>query len=248
MPPQVSALHRTIVVIDVASFTDPARTTIHQLAVRKGLYDVLHTAFTEAGVDLSVCVVENRGDGTLILVPPDVAKSQVAEQLPSRLIAGLRRSNAVHSTEAAVQLRVALDAGEVSLDEHGAVGQAVNRAFRILEAPEAKVAQVIDRCARVDRLRCLLPRRDLPRPRRRTWLVPADLCVGQEDLDRGVATTARRFDARRPRARLAACHGVGAFARMAGRNHRPATPDAVTSSRRPRCASRAEGRKHEVEQ
>jgi hypothetical protein len=34
-------LHRTIVVVDVAGFTDPARTMTHQRAVREGLYEVL---------------------------------------------------------------------------------------------------------------------------------------------------------------------------------------------------------------
>ncbi len=133
-------LHRTIVVVDVAGFTDPARTMVHQLAVHEGLYYVLRGAFSEAGVDLDTCTVEDRGDGAVILVPPGVAKSKLADQLPSRLIAGLRRHNAVHSPEAAVQLRVVFHAGEVYQDGHGAVSQAVNFAFRILEAPEAKLA------------------------------------------------------------------------------------------------------------
>lgn len=140
VPPQVPALHQTIVVVDVAGFTDPARTMIHQLAVHEGLYNVLRAAFAEAGVDLGACRWEDRGDGVMILVPPAVAKSRLADQLPGRLLAGLRRYNAVHSPEAAVQLRVGLHAGEVHQDEHGAVSQAVNLAFRILEAPEARAA------------------------------------------------------------------------------------------------------------
>ncbi len=133
-------LHQTIVVVDVARFADPARTTIHQRAVHEGLYNVLRGAFAEAGVDLDACVVEDRGDGALILVPPGVDKSRLADQLPSRLVAWLRRYNAVHAAEAAMQLRVVLHAGEVHQDGHGAVSQAVNFACRILEAPEAKSA------------------------------------------------------------------------------------------------------------
>jgi hypothetical protein len=133
-------LHRTIVVVDVAGFTDPARTMVHQRAVHEGLYDVLRGAFSEVGVGLDTCTVEDRGDGAMILLPPEVDNSKLADQLPSRLVAWLRRYNAVHSAEAAVQLRVALHAGEVSRDGHGAVSAAVNIAFRILEAPEAKSA------------------------------------------------------------------------------------------------------------
>lgn len=140
MPQQWPMQHQTIVVVDVAGFTDPARTMIHQRAVHEGLYSVLHGAFAEAGVDLRTCTVEDRGDGAMILVPAGVDNTKLADQLPTRLVAGLRRHNAVHSAEAAVQLRVVLHNGEVYQDGHGAVSQAVNFAFRILEAPEAKSA------------------------------------------------------------------------------------------------------------
>jgi len=133
-------MRQTIVVVDVARFTDPARSMIHQRAVHEGLYNVLQGAFAEAGVNLGTCTVEDRGDGAMILVPPGVDNSKLADQLPSRLVAWLRRHNAVHSAEAAIQLRVALHAGEVSQDGHGAVSQAVNFASRILEAPAAKSA------------------------------------------------------------------------------------------------------------
>jgi hypothetical protein len=130
-------LHQTIVVVDVARFTASDRTMIHQLAVHEGLYNVLRGAFTEAGVDLGTCTMEDRGDGMMILVPQGVDDSKLADQLPTRLVAGLRRHNAIHSAEAAIQLRVVLHAGQVYQDGHGAVSQAVNFAFRILEAPEA---------------------------------------------------------------------------------------------------------------
>ena len=134
------ALHQAIVVVDVADFTNPTRKTVHQLAVQEGLYGVLRVAFAEAGVDLDSCRLEDRGDGAVILVPPEVAKIRLVDQLPGRLVAGLRRYNAVHSAAAAVQLRVGLHAGEVHQNSYGAVGHAVNLAFRILEAPEAKTA------------------------------------------------------------------------------------------------------------
>ena len=120
------ALHQAIVVVDVAGFTNPKRKMVHQLAVQEGVYGVLRVAFAEAGVDLGSCTMEDRGDGAVILVPPGVAKIQLADQLPNRLIAGLRRYNAVHSAEAAVQLRVGLHAGEVHQNSYGAVGHAVN--------------------------------------------------------------------------------------------------------------------------
>ncbi len=130
--------HKTIVVVDVASFTDPARTMLHQRAVREGLHNVLHVAFSEAGVELDHCVVEDRGDGKLILMPPGVDNTRLADQLPSRLVAWLRRHNAVYRPEAQVKIRVALHEGEVQQDGQGVLSPAVNLAFRIVDAPEAK--------------------------------------------------------------------------------------------------------------
>lgn len=133
-------LHRAIVVVDVASFTDPSRTLAHQWAVHEGLYEVLNEAFAESGIDLGICTVEDRGDGAMILLPPEVPKNLLADQLPTRLVAGLKRYNAIHSEAAAVQLRVGLHSGEVRVNRMGVVSPAINFAFRILEASEAKKA------------------------------------------------------------------------------------------------------------
>ena len=130
--------HRTIVVVDVADFTNPARNMFDQRTMREGLGRVLHVAFSEVGVDLDTCTVEDRGDSKLILIPPGVDNGQLADQLPSRLIAGLRRQNAIHSAEATMKLRVELHTGEVFQDRDGVVGPAVNHTFRIVDAPETK--------------------------------------------------------------------------------------------------------------
>lgn len=137
---QPSTQHRTIVVIDVAGFTDPARTMTHLLAVQEGLYQVLKIAFGEVGINLTECTVEDRGDGALILIPPNITKSLLADQLPGRLVAGLRRYNGTHNDEAKVKLRVGLHAGEVLSNAHGTVSKAVNLAFRLLDAAAAKSA------------------------------------------------------------------------------------------------------------
>lgn len=137
---ELLAMHRTIMVVDVAGFTNPARTVAHQLAVHDGLYQVLHDAFAESGIPWESCTVEDRGDGAMILIPPDVPKGWIADRFASRIIAGLRRYNYVHSATALVQLRVGLHSGEVVQNAHGVVSQAVNFACRILDAPAAKAA------------------------------------------------------------------------------------------------------------
>ncbi|MFJ8959091.1 hypothetical protein ACIRG5_06840 [Lentzea sp. NPDC102401] len=130
--------HRTIVVVDVAEFTRPDRTVPHQLAVQEGLHDVLRAALAAAGADPAGCAIEDRGDGALILVPSSVPKSELAEKLPDRLVAEIRRHNATRDRGAQFKLRVGLHAGDIRRNEHGWVGNAVNLACRILESEEAK--------------------------------------------------------------------------------------------------------------
>jgi tetratricopeptide (TPR) repeat protein len=135
-------LHRTIVVVDIADFTNPVRTFTHQDEMHDSLYKMLLQAFIEADINLTAegCVVADRGDGALILLPPEVPKRLLADRLPGRLVAGLKRHNAIYSPAAAVQLRVGLHAGEVHVNERGAVSPAINFTCRIVDAEEAKVA------------------------------------------------------------------------------------------------------------
>lgn len=79
-------VHRAIMVVDVERFGDPARTNLNQLAVRGGLYKTLAQAFDESGVVWRRCVSEDRGDGALILIPPDVSKTRLVTSLPACLM------------------------------------------------------------------------------------------------------------------------------------------------------------------
>jgi Tetratricopeptide repeat/NB-ARC domain len=134
------ALHRTIVGVDVARFTDPGRTTIHHTAIRDGLLGVLTEGFANAGVDLpgDHCLMNDTGDGKIIVITPDVPKIKLATEFPDGLVKALRRYNSVHAVEAKMQLRVALHSGEVFQDGNEISGRAVITAFRVLDATEPK--------------------------------------------------------------------------------------------------------------
>lgn len=118
--------------VDVADLDD--------LSQISGLYEVLETAFAESGIDFHACDVEDRGDGALILVPPDVSKNSLIDRLPDRLVAVLRRYNATRSPAAQFKLRVAVHAGDIQ--QRGDIwgGSAVNLAAEILDTPELKSA------------------------------------------------------------------------------------------------------------
>lgn len=137
---QQLAVHRAIMVVDVEGFGGPDRTNLNQLAVREALYAALPRAFTESGIGWDNCANEDRGDGALILIPPEVPKAHLVASLPGALAGAVSRHNAGSSAPERIRLRVALHAGEVYSDAHGVAGAAVNHAFRLAEAPALRSA------------------------------------------------------------------------------------------------------------
>ncbi|MEC3973874.1 hypothetical protein [Amycolatopsis sp. H20-H5] len=134
------AVHRTILVVDVEGFGHARRTIAHQLAVRKGLYQVLRRALDEVGVAWDACRHEDRGDSVFVLAPVELPKAPFVESVPAALAVAIRAHNATHVAEEQIRLRMALHAGEVAYDEHGVTAPAVNLAFRLLDAAALKTA------------------------------------------------------------------------------------------------------------
>jgi hypothetical protein len=135
-----AAVHRTILVVDVERFGDPRRTNPNQVAVREGLYRSVMQAFATAGISWEDCDQEDRGDSVFCLHTPDEHKGRFVESLPPALAKAVRLHNGTHSAEEQIRLRMALHAGEINYDDHGATGAAINMAFRLLEAPPLKDA------------------------------------------------------------------------------------------------------------
>ena len=140
MEHQRSAVHRTILVVDVEGFGDQRRTNPHRLAVREGMYRALQRAFANAGVRWGDCYQESCGDGVFVLIPAEVPKSIFIESVPRELAEALREHNAAHRTEEQIRLRMALHAGEVYYDDHGVTAASINLAFRLLDAAPLKSA------------------------------------------------------------------------------------------------------------
>ncbi|PSL56502.1 extracellular solute-binding protein [Saccharothrix carnea] len=126
------AVHRTVLVVDVSAFS--GRPRVPQEEIRRGLYAALETAFVDNGLDWSAAHHEDRGDGVLVLVPPDVPKSRVVDGVPHALLGQLRRYNATRTEESRIRLRMAITAGEVQYDPEGVVGDDVTLAFRLLDS------------------------------------------------------------------------------------------------------------------
>ena len=134
------AVHHSIVLVDVEGFGARHRTRADQGAIRHGLYQALQLAFTRSRVGWDECYREDRGDGVLILVPPQVPKAVLAAGVPGKLAAAVRAHNQGHGPDARMRLRLALHGGEVAHDAYGVTGTAVTLAFRLLEAGQLKQA------------------------------------------------------------------------------------------------------------
>jgi hypothetical protein len=134
------AVHRTILAVDVEGFGDRRRTNFNQVAVRDGLYRAMREAFGQSGIPWTDRDHEDRGDGMFILVGSEVPKSLFVESLPGAIGSALRRHNSAHPDLERIRLRMALHAGEVNYDEHGATAASINLTFRLLEAGPVKEA------------------------------------------------------------------------------------------------------------
>jgi hypothetical protein len=128
----------SLFVCDIASFGHPSRTDLDRHAVRAALYDGLRRSFDDDGIPFLSCYREDRGDGTLVAVPPFADTTALLTSLVDRLRSEVRRHNDVSAETAQMQLRVAVNTGVVRSDREGLVGTAVNQAFRILEAEQLR--------------------------------------------------------------------------------------------------------------
>jgi len=134
------AVHRTIVVADMAGFGSQCGTNPHQLAVREGMYQALRHAFDDAGIGWADCYREDRGDGALMLAPATVPKALFVDVLPHTLAGALAAHNSAACSLNRIRLRLAMHAGEVNYDRHGVTGAALNHTFRLVQADPVRDA------------------------------------------------------------------------------------------------------------
>ncbi|MEV0681469.1 hypothetical protein AB0I60_33600 [Actinosynnema sp. NPDC050436] len=133
-------LHHTILALDIERWTDPARTDEHRRVMHRGLFAAVRQALDDIAIAWDSCLVENTGDGMLVLIPAEVSGSRLIDLLPSRITAAVRRHNEVSATEARMRLRLALHEGPVRKVPNGQVGTAVAVVCRLLDSAELRAA------------------------------------------------------------------------------------------------------------
>jgi class 3 adenylate cyclase len=124
----------TVLAVDIVGFTEPHRDDEIRRYLHEELYELLQRGFDASGIPWAKCFHEDRGDGALIVVPPDIAGKGIIDPLPERLRGLIRRHNHVSCQAAGIQLRAAAHIGPVEHDGHGFVGSDINLLFRMLQA------------------------------------------------------------------------------------------------------------------
>jgi hypothetical protein len=127
----------TVVRTDVVSFNAAGRDGEAQKLIRRETLAMTRFAL---GPVWDTCRWEDRGDGLLIIVAPDVPTAQVLERLATALPPSLKRHNRTYSVSGRLQLRVAAEVGPIEEDDAGVCGPAINHVSRLVEAPTLKRA------------------------------------------------------------------------------------------------------------
>lgn len=136
----VITAHRTIVIVDIAGFGLPSRNNANLVRVRHGMYQSIEQAFNSVGIPWTMCQPADTGDGVRVLAPADIPKPFFVNYLPSALVKALIIHNKAHPASEKIRMRLALHAGEISYDAHGATGAAITHTFRLLDSDAFKRA------------------------------------------------------------------------------------------------------------
>lgn len=128
----------TLVAADVVGYGEQRRNRQVQIYVRDSLYKLFNTALKDSDIAFARRYSEDRGDGIVMAVSPEIPTDRLIYPFIEYLRAGLRVHNMVSSELAQMCLRVAVHAAHAWKDSHGLVGESVTYLFRLLDAPAFK--------------------------------------------------------------------------------------------------------------
>lgn len=127
----------TVILSDVVGFGARTRTDEDRRLIREALLSMTHAVLRDIP---DVWSWDDRGDGLLTVVPPNVPTAMVMARLHRELPAALAGHNRACHPSAVIQLRVAINVGPVTTDTVGLSGEAIIIAARLVEAPLLKKA------------------------------------------------------------------------------------------------------------
>ncbi len=130
--------HRSILAVDIETFSDPARTNPTRLHLHQHLTRLLPELLTQAGIPQEQYVTSDTGDGLIISIAPQVSTVRLLDPLIGRLARRLAAFNRNQPSPRRMRLRVALHAGGVLADPQPLHGEAVIHTCRLLDSPAAR--------------------------------------------------------------------------------------------------------------
>lgn len=126
----------TIFLTDVVEFGARTRNDNDRRIIREALARMTRTALKGMPEAWS----EDRGDGLLTVVPPNVSTAKVMDQLLKVIPAALAQHNTIQRDSARFQLRLAINVGPLASDTMGVSGEAIILVARLIEAQNFKDA------------------------------------------------------------------------------------------------------------
>jgi hypothetical protein len=113
-----------------------------KLRARQGMYGVFEAAFAAVGVGGDQVHLEDRGDGVLAALAPQVPPAALVGLWLEEVHQGVREHN--EGLSEPLRLRIAMHGGPVSDDGRGLVGRAVDLACRLCDSEPAKAILAAD--------------------------------------------------------------------------------------------------------
>jgi hypothetical protein len=135
VPPLISD-NCTVFLTDVVGFGDRSRSDADRALIREALFRMTRT--TMSGIPNAR--IEDRGDGFMTVVPPDISATRVIDKILTELPDALDQHNQAQRETARFQLRLAVTIGPVATDMAGVSGEATILVARLAEAPLFKKA------------------------------------------------------------------------------------------------------------
>ncbi|MFJ8214429.1 hypothetical protein [Streptomyces sp. NPDC096033] len=132
-------LNRTLLLLDIEKFSD--RDDVEQTYLRRMLYDVVERVLQSAGIDQTLHLRADRGDGVLVMIDANASLPLLLRVLLTEAPAQLREVNRMASSAAQIRLRAVVATGFVTVDAiDGWVGTDLNQACRLLDADTLRAA------------------------------------------------------------------------------------------------------------
>lgn len=124
---------RTVVLVDVTGFS--ARPNPAQRRIRQLLPEQLTAAFRDAHIDWKGCDYGDRGDGAVIVLPPETDAVTVLTEVLPRLATAVSAHNVACHDDPALRfaLRAAVHWGTVHPDHGGFTGSTINETARLVD-------------------------------------------------------------------------------------------------------------------